>query len=121
MEEILQAIGQEVLLDDENLIDAVTAISGSGPAYVFYLTELLEQSAQHLGIPEKAAALLARQTIIGSAKLLGESERSAKELRLQVTSKGGTTEAAFEKFEGSNLKKVFFNGIRAAYERAKEL
>jgi pyrroline-5-carboxylate reductase len=118
---LLQAVGQEVLLDKEELIDAVTAISGSGPAYVFYLTELLEHSAQTLGIPEKAAKLLARQTIIGSAKVLGQSEKSAKELRLQVTSKGGTTEAAFEKFEESNLKKVFFNGIRAAHERAKVL
>ena len=121
VKEVLQAIGAEVSVDDEDLIDAATAISGSGPAYVFYLTELLEQSALNLGLPEKAANLLARQTILGSATFLGQSDKSAKELRLQVTSKGGTTEAAFEKFEQSNLKKVFFNGIRAAYQRAKRL
>ena len=119
--DLLRAIGEEAFVDDEELIDAATAISGSGPAYVFYLTELLEQSALNLGLPEKTANLLARQTLLGSATFLGQSDKSAKELRLQVTSKGGTTEAAFEKFEQSNLKKVFFNGIRAAHTRAKEL
>ena len=120
-QELLHSIGEEAYLVEEKLIDAATAISGSGPAYVFYLTELLAQSAVQLGLPEKTARLLARQTIIGSAKVLGQSDKSAKELRLQVTSKGGTTEAAFEKFEESNLKKVFSHGIKAAYARAKQL
>ena len=121
VKELLQSIGKEVELEDERLIDAVTAVSGSGPAYVFYLAEILEQNAKDLGIPDGAARLLARQTIIGSAKVLGQSSWSAKELRLKVTSKGGTTEAAFNTFEEINLRAVFKNGIRAAWRRAREL
>jgi pyrroline-5-carboxylate reductase len=121
VKEILQAIGKEIMFSKEELIDAATAISGSGPAYLFYLTEILETNARDLGIPAGAATLLARQTVIGSARLLANSEKSAKELRLGVTSKGGTTEAAFVVFDAINLKAVFKNGVRAAWIRAKEL
>lgn len=119
--EVLQSIGKEIYLENEDLIDAVTAISGSGPAYVFYLTELLESNARDLGIPPDAASILARQTVVGSAKFLANLEKSPKELRLNVTSKGGTTEAAFKTFDEINLKAVFRNGIKAAWSRAKEL
>lgn len=118
---ILEAIGKEAFLDDEQLLDAVTAISGSGPAYVFYLVELLEKSAVKLGIPEFLATVLASQTVIGSAKFLRESSTPAFELRQNVTSKGGTTEAAFKTFKEEKLSEVFYKGIKAANKRAKEL
>jgi len=118
---LLQAVGKEAIVEDERLMDAVTAISGSGPAYVFYLAELLEMNAVNLGIPTEVAEVLAKQTVVGSARLLGASERSAKELRLSVTSKGGTTEAAFNTFDDINLKAVFRNGIRSAWRRSREL
>jgi len=119
--ELLSAIGKEAELETEDQIDAVTAVSGSGPAYIFYLTEMMEQSAKDLGLSSETAAVLARQTVIGSSKLLAESDKTPKELRIQVTSPGGTTQAAIESFETANLKKIFFNGLRAAYKRAKEL
>jgi pyrroline-5-carboxylate reductase len=118
---LLQAVGKEAMIEDEGLMDAVTAVSGSGPAYVFYLAELLEMNARDLGLPDEVAEVLARQTVIGSAKLLEGSDKSAKELRVNVTSKGGTTEAAFKAFEEINLKAVFRNGVRAAWRRSKEL
>jgi pyrroline-5-carboxylate reductase len=119
--EILQSIGKEVYLEKEDLINAATAVSGSGPAYVFYLTEILEEQAREFGFSDEAARLLSRQTIIGSAKFLQKSDKSPKELRLNVTSKGGTTEAAFDVFTSINLRSVFNKGIRAALKRAREL
>lgn len=118
---ILQAIGREVYLSDESLIDAATAVSGSGPAYVFYLAELLESNARDLGFSDEEARVLSRQTIIGSAEFLKNSGKSPKELRLNVTSKGGTTEAAFTVFDSINLRSVFNKGIKAAWQRAKQL
>lgn len=119
--EILRSIGKEVFLDNENLIDAATAISGSGPAYYFYLTEMLEMNAREMGIGATEAGILARQTLIGSAKVIAQSSKTSKELRINVTSKGGTTEAAFETFDQVNLKAILKNGIRSAWRRAKEL
>jgi pyrroline-5-carboxylate reductase len=118
---LLGSIGEMVRLEDEDLIDAATAISGSGPAYVFYLAELLEREAIRLGLPEAVAIQLSRQTLFGSAKYLKESEQSAEALRRGVTSKGGTTEAALGMFERRNLSEIFAEGIMAAYSRSKEL
>lgn len=118
---ILNSIGKEIFVKDEDDIDKITAISGSGPAYVFYLAELLENSAIKLGIPSKDAQILARHTLIGSAGLLKVSKDSAKIYRNKVTSKGGTTEAAFKKIKNSDLEQVFYKAIKAAYIRAKEL
>jgi len=118
---ILQAIGKECLLEEENLLDQVTAISGSGPAYVFYLVELLEKSALKLGLDKKLANMLATQTVVGSVRLLENSKKSVKILREEVTSKGGTTEAAFKKFNKSRFEIIFINAVRAAYLRAREL
>ncbi len=120
-QEILQAIGSEIEVQNENLLDAVTAISGSGPAYVFYLVELLQQAAVELGIDEELAQRLSRQTVIGSSLLLKYSEGSATELRQAVTSKGGTTEAAFKVFEDSEFKTIFQKAVMAAHNKAKEL
>lgn len=121
VKKILQAIGKEISLEKESLLDQITAISGSGPAYVFYLAELLEKSALKLGLDKKLAEVLAKQTLIGSVKLLENSNKSAKILREEVTSKGGTTEAAFKKINQMKFDEKFVGIIRAAYKRAKEL
>jgi len=93
-ERLLQAIGVVAWVEDEALLDPVTAVSGSGPAYVFLLAELMEQAAREQGIPADLARLLARQTVSGSGALLAASKEDAAELRVAVTSPGGTTERA---------------------------
>lgn len=112
--------GGEVVVVDEAKIDAITAVSGSGPAYVFYLAEAMERAARELGLTREAT-LLVRQTILGSAVLLAESTDSAAELRRKVTSPGGTTEAAIKHFEGNKSTEVIVNAIKAAEKRSKEL
>lgn len=118
---ILGCLGQEVYIEKESDLDKVTAISGSGPAYVFYLAELLEEFAIKRGFNKDIATKLARQTIIGSAYLLESTTKSATSLRSEVTSKGGTTEAAFKEFAKGGLDRVFLKGIKAAYKKAQEL
>jgi pyrroline-5-carboxylate reductase len=93
-ERLLQAIGMVAWVEDEALLDPVTAVSGSGPAYVFLLAELMEQAAIEQGIPADLARLLARQTVAGSGALLAASSEAAAALRVAVTSPGGTTERA---------------------------
>ncbi|MCX5658722.1 MAG: pyrroline-5-carboxylate reductase [Planctomycetota bacterium] len=112
--------GGEVVVVDEAKIDAITAVSGSGPAYVFYLAEAMERAAKELGLTREAT-LLVRQTILGSAMLLAESSDSAAELRRKVTSPGGTTEAAIKHFDGNKSTEVIVNAIKAAEKRSKEL
>lgn len=121
MKLILQSFGKEVLVDEESDLDKVTAISGSGPAYIFYLVELLEQSAIKIGLKKDIAKRLASQTVIGSARLLESTDKSASTLRSEVTSKGGTTEAAFKEFAKLDFDKVFLKGVKAALKRAKQL
>lgn len=118
---VFSAIGIEMELKKEVLVDAVTAISGCGPAYVFYLAELLEKGAERLGIPKKYARELARQTLIGSALFLKQSSKSPRQLRDAVTSKGGATEAAFKKFNQKHLQQAFLAGIVAAYRQSQKL
>lgn len=113
------AAGEAVLLDEAK-IDAVTAVSGSGPAYVFYLAEAMERAARELGLANEAS-LLVRQTILGAAKLLAESSDPPFELRRKVTSPGGTTEAAIRHMEGNKTIDVIVNAIKAAEKRSKEL
>jgi pyrroline-5-carboxylate reductase len=93
-ERLLQAIGVVAWVEDESLLDPVTAVSGSGPAYVFLLAELMERAALEQGIPADLARLLARQTVSGSGALLAASSEDAAALRIAVTSPGGTTERA---------------------------
>jgi pyrroline-5-carboxylate reductase len=112
------AVG-EVVEIKENLMDAVTAISGSGPAYFFYLVEVLIKSAENLGLEEKVAKRLAIETALGSAHLLKETAQMPDLLRAKVTSKGGVTEAAFVEFFKNDLGVILERGIRKAYERAK--
>jgi pyrroline-5-carboxylate reductase len=118
---ILNSIGKEIEVQTEDEIDKATAISGSGPAYIFYLLEVLEDSAKKLGFSDEVARSLARQTLIGSTEVIVSSDKSAKVLREQVTSKGGTTESAFKEFRRRGLGAIFGRGINAAYKRAIEL
>ena len=118
---ILVGLGREYFIDDENLLDKITAISGSGPAYVFYLVELLETAARKLGLKNELARILAVQTVIGSAELLKNSTKSAGELRAAVTSKGGVTESIFAVLKKLKFGDVFLKAIRAGAKRAKEL
>jgi pyrroline-5-carboxylate reductase len=118
---IFSAIGIEIEVKKEMFLDAVTAVSGCGPAYVFYLTQLLEEGAVQLGIPKKIASRISRQTLIGSAMLLKQSSKTPNQLRRAVTSKGGATEAAFKKFRRKRFKQGFFAGVAAAYQKAQKL
>jgi len=117
---IFESIGV-VELVDESLIDAVTALSGSGPAYFFYMVECLVGAAMQNGLTESQATRLATQTLLGSGLLLRESGESAATLRERVTSKGGTTEAALNSFRASGFESIIASGVNAAVARAKEL
>lgn len=119
---LLSAVGQVAWVDDELLIDPVTAVSGGGPAYVFLLTELLEKAATEQGIPADLARLLARQTVSGSGALLAASVEDAAILRHNVTSPGGTTQCALAvMMEPAAWPDIMSRAIAAATERAREL
>jgi pyrroline-5-carboxylate reductase len=118
---ILQAVGKTAWFENEAMLDAVTAVSGSGPAYVFYFIEALEKAACELGMDAATARLFATETFLGGAKLAGESEESAATLRAKVTSRRGTTERAIEAFDAAQLKQRFVEGVHAACARATEL
>lgn len=121
-EKILTAIGATAWTTDENLMDAVTALSGSGPAYVFALCEAMTAAGEKAGLPKDMAEQLARQTIIGSGALLAQSPDSTEALRIAVTSPGGTTEAALKILQSNNaLTELMSKTIAAAATRAKEL
>ncbi|HUW80394.1 MAG TPA: pyrroline-5-carboxylate reductase [Acidocella sp.] len=120
--DLLAATGQITWVEDEALLDPVTAISGGGPAYVFLLTELLEKAGVDQGLPWELARQLARQTIIGSAALLAASEEDAAKLRIAVTSPNGTTERALAVLRADDAwPKSFAQAIQAATERSREL
>ena len=117
---IFQSAGEAVLLGEE-LLDAVTAVSGSGPAYLCYLAEAMAEAARDLGLKGKLPEVLTRQTLLGAAQLLCDSDASAAELRRRVTSPGGTTEAAITHMDKSKMKAVVGNAIRKAEQRSREL
>lgn len=118
--ELFETVGQ-VLVVDEDKINALSTISGSGPAYVFYFAEKLMIAAQQMGFSEQEADLMVRATFLGSATLLAASEESAKELRDQVTSPNGTTVQATQKFDEAQLEKLFIEATGAALARAIEI
>ncbi len=118
-EHIMRAVGICVWVDAESDLDAVTAISGSGPAYFFYFIELLEAAATRLGLPAETAAILARQTALGAATM-AQNEDVVK-LRSQVTSRKGTTEQAILSFQHDQLDKLVINATAAAHRRSLEL
>jgi pyrroline-5-carboxylate reductase len=120
-EALLATTGKTVWVEDEGLMDAVTAVSGSGPAYVFLLAEAIQTAGEAEGLPAEAARTLALQTILGAARMLTESDESPAELRRRVTSPGGTTEAAIEAFEAGGLRALVARAIHAAAARGREL
>ena len=118
-QQLFGAAGETIMVD-ECEIDAITAVSGSGPAYLFYLAEAMQVAAEDLGLGQHANQLVC-QTLIGSATLLSKQNLSANQLRQQVTSPGGTTEAAIKHLDANKTKEVFINAIKAAEQRSKEL
>lgn len=115
---ILAAVGKTVWLDDETKMDAVTAISGSGPAYVFYLIEALKEAGLALGLNEEIANMLALQTFTGASLLANQSKVDVKTLRAQVTSKGGTTEQGILTLETAHVKNIILSAAKAATEKS---
>ncbi|WP_225120123.1 pyrroline-5-carboxylate reductase [Bradyrhizobium sp. BRP22] len=119
---LLRATGAVEWVDDEDLMDAVTAVSGSGPAYIFLLAEELARAGIEAGLPEELAARLARATVAGSGELLHRSDLPAATLRQNVTSPGGTTAAALEVLMAADgLRPLMIRAIAAATKRSKEL
>jgi pyrroline-5-carboxylate reductase len=120
-ERILKAVGSTVWIEHEEKMDAVTAVSGSGPAYVFYFIEAMEAAALNLGFDPRCARQLTVETFIGAARLAEQSSESISTLRERVTSKGGTTEAALLSFGASGIAGAIEHGIMAAEARGREL
>lgn len=120
-EQVLGAIGRVLWVEREALMDAVTAISGSGPAYVFWLIEQLAAAGERMGLAKQTAAVLALETVAGAARLAVASGESPAVLRAGVTSKGGTTEAALRVFEEERLAERFARALEAARSRGVEL
>jgi pyrroline-5-carboxylate reductase len=122
--EILSAVGKAVIVDDEDLIDAVTALSGSGPAYYFLLMEEMIKTGIRLGLPDDVAKDLVLQTAKGAGLLAAEADKNGENpavLRQKVTSPGGTTQAALEVFKEGKISELISAAINRAYERSREL
>ena len=121
-QELLEAVGEVVWVENEGLLDAVTAVSGSGPAYVFLLIECLAEAGVEAGLPADIASQLARATVIGSGELARLSPDAADQLRRNVTSPGGTTEAALEQLMDDNgMAPLMRRAVAAATRRSREL
>jgi len=119
---LMAAVGEAAWLDDENLMDAVTAVSGSGPAYVFLLIECLAEAGRRAGLPEALAARLALATVAGAGELARLSEEAPTQLRINVTSPGGTTQAALDVLmSDGGLATLMTEAVRAATRRGREL
>jgi pyrroline-5-carboxylate reductase len=118
---ILESVGKVVWVDDESMLDPVTAISGSGPAYVFYFIEALQQAGRELGCSEEQSRALAIETFVGAARLAAQSAEPASVLRERVTSKGGTTAAALASLERCGVRQAIVDAVKAANARANEL
>lgn len=120
-EQVLAAVGQTVWVEDERLLDPVTAVSGSGPAYVFWFIEHLAAGGVALGLPEDTARQLALQTVLGAAQLASQSSDPVSVLRERVTSRGGTTEAALRVFAEEQMAERLKKALEAASRRGAEL
>lgn len=118
---VMRAVGATLWLDDETLIDAVTAVSGSGPAYVFYFLEAILEAAQELGLSREQGTALALATFGGATRLAEQSTEPLHVLRQRVTSKGGTTQAALASMEAAGVKQAIVTAIKVAAERSREL
>lgn len=120
-ETIMRAVGITLWLEDEAQLDAVTAVSGSGPAYFFYLMEAMEQAGAQLGLSIEAARLLTVQTAFGAAKLALEVEEAPRTLRERVTSPGGTTEHAIQHLDAQHTRETLVAAVTAARDRSEQL
>ncbi|HET19819.1 MAG TPA: pyrroline-5-carboxylate reductase [Chromatiales bacterium] len=120
-ESILRAVGVCVWVEREDLIDSVTALSGSGPAYVFLVMEAMQEAGEKLGLDAATARLLTLETVFGAARLALESKEDPAVLRARVTSPGGTTERGIAALESAGLRKAFADALKSAAERADEL
>lgn len=120
-ENILRSVGVALWVDKESELDAVTAVSGSGPAYYFLLMEAMEQAALSMGMQEHTARLLIQQTALGAAKIALESNESPEQLRKRVSSPGGTTEQAIKAFEQGGFRELVAKAIQAAHDRSIEM
>jgi len=120
-EQLLSAVGLALWLDEEQLIDAVTAVSGSGPAYFFLLIEAMTAAGEKLGLPHDSAAQLCLQTALGAARMAVASDVDAAELRRRVTSPAGTTEAAIKTFQAGGFEALVEQALTAAARRSAEL
>ena len=120
-QKILGAVGTTLWLEREEDLDAITAVSGSGPAYVFYFIEALERAARELGLTADAARRLALETFAGAARLVAHTGEAPEMLRGRVTSRGGTTERALLSMEADGVKETIVRAVRAAAERSREL
>lgn len=121
VENLLNSTGRSVFLEDEGLLDAVTALSGSGPAYFFYIVKHMIDAGRQMGLDDAASAMLVKQTMLGAFHLINNSDKSLDELIKAVASKGGTTEAALNTFSKKGLDAILKEGIINAEKRAKEL
>ena len=120
-ENIMRSVGIALWVEDESELDAVTAVSGSGPAYYFLLMEAMEKAALELGLNEETARLLVQQTALGAAKIALESSESPEELRKRVTSPGGTTQRAIETFEQGGFSELVSKALHGARDRSIEM
>ena len=120
-ENILRAVGLSLWVEDESQLDAVTAVSGSGPAYFFLMMEAMEQAAVEMGLDEHTSRLLVQQTALGAAKIALESAESPTQLRERVTSPGGTTQKAIETFQQNGFGELVSKAVFAARERSIEM
>jgi pyrroline-5-carboxylate reductase len=118
--QLFETVGSVVVVDEEK-IDELSTISGSGPAYVFYLIEEFTKAAQNMGFDQITAELLVQQTFLGASELLAASGKTPQQLRAQVTSPNGTTMRAIAELEGAHLQDIFEKATRQALARAKEI
>ena len=121
VEQLFQAVGIACWVEQEELIDAVIAVSGSGPAYFFLVLEAMQKIGQELGLPKNTAEQLSLHTALGASKMAIDSEATAAQLRQQVTSPGGTTQAAIGSFEQQGLEDIFRQAMTSAVARADEM
>ncbi|MBN9312145.1 MAG: pyrroline-5-carboxylate reductase [Chryseobacterium sp. 39-10] len=121
IERLLNSTGRSVYLEDENLLDGVTALSGSGPAYFYYIVDAMIKAGIKMGIDENLSKLFVKQTMLGAYHLINNSDKSLEALIKDVASKGGTTEAALRTFDDEHLKEILQKGILNAESRSKEL
>lgn len=120
-EAILRAVGLALWVECEDHIDAVAAVSGSGPAYIFLVMEAMQRAGEHLGLSADQARLLVEQTVLGAAHMAQESDQDVIDLRRAVTSPGGTTQQAIAVFEQGGLRKLFQAALEAANQRARQM